>query len=256
MTKADRISKQSDLITRIQQGDNSLIIELWELIQPLVTAVIRRYMAVCEGSPLFDEEDLRQDAFIALRFALDYWKPDGGASFGAVFVYCIQNATRATRGRRIPDALTNADSLNEPIGEDSEDEMVDLLEDRQTPNTADAAIDNVYMCGLREIFDRIDSEQQTPEQRATIHSLYYQNQTVPQTAAQMGISAADVRSAHDRALRVYRKPYNRFLLEPYTGVYHGVGLTAFKNRRASIVESEAERRDRQRRKFVYRKENP
>lgn len=70
------------LVSAIQQGQPDLLLELYEKNRGLLVWCIRPYLGA--GA---DEEDLLQEAFIALHEAANHYKPDLDMKFSA---YCVQ----------------------------------------------------------------------------------------------------------------------------------------------------------------------
>ena len=242
MTRQQLIDKQSDYIERIQQGGRQLIPELWELLRPLTSAYINRYIFRNRGERLYDADDLMQESYLALLAALDYYQPEKGA-FAAVYLWALQAATRATRGTVSRDAIFTATSLDEPLDYSGETEITlgDQLEDTTAGQSFEDAERREYFSELRRLFVEIDI-QLTPEQRAVIRARYYDGLTLLQTGERLCLTLEQCRSAEGKALRVFRKPHNLKRLRLFDGGGSaGTGYSTFIEHQASSVELAAER---------------
>ncbi len=256
MTQAELFAKQQEYITRIQAGERDLIPELWNLLLPLTHKIIKRYLFHEQGTRLYEEGDLLGCAYIALCAALDGYDSSKGA-FSTYYYLWIQNTTADIRGaRKRHDVNRAAVSLNTPLAEDSEDELLDLQADETATEEIDSAERRVYVEQLRQEIEKCNAYL-TEQERQVIHARYYDRKTLDETGADMGISRERVHSIETSAMRKYRHPHRGVNLRQfydYGKVYRGTSLQAFRYSGASSVERFAEYHDKLEEQFKRMRE--
>ncbi len=242
MTQVELFTKQQEYITRIQAGEQDLIPELWELLLPLTHKMINRYLFKEQGTRLYEEGDLLSCAYIALCAALDSYDSSKGA-FSTYYYLWIQNTTADIRGtRKRHDVNRTAVSLNTPLNEDSEDELLDLQTDEAATDQIDSAERRVYLEQLRRELEKCNAYL-TEQERRVIRERYYNRKTLEETGADMEISRERVHSIETSAMRKYRQPHRGVNLRQfydYGKAYRGTSLQAFRRFGTSSVERFAE----------------
>jgi RNA polymerase sporulation-specific sigma factor len=109
------------LIDHAATGDQAAFREIISRYEPLIGNILKKYDIPHAG---FDQEDLRQEAVIALLGAVRSFKSeDGGVTFGLYAKICINNRMishlRKTRKDIVPVSIRD---LNESGGTDSDPE--------------------------------------------------------------------------------------------------------------------------------------
>lgn len=107
-----------ELIFRLQSGDEVAYSDLLEIFNPLITSAVASFVRfLTEG---YDEEDIRQDARLALyQAALSYDLHQIKVTFGLYAKICINNAltTKFKRsGKKLPFNFCSLDELDESVG--------------------------------------------------------------------------------------------------------------------------------------------
>lgn len=201
---------QQELIARIRAGERQLIPQLWELLKPLTYHFVNRYASIC--ADVCEPVDLLQDSYIALCEALDRYDPDKGA-FPSVYYWALSTATRRTRGRSGSgyDPITDCASLDEPLDVDDQGggTLVDLVADDGAEDINDAAERAVFAEQLHALFDSIDAEQLTREQRLAVTCVYWQGMSYAEAAEALAMSVDAVHRYTRAAIRAYRRPNTR-----------------------------------------------
>lgn len=249
MDKQELYSLQADYIQRIKAGERQLIPDLWELMRPLTAKFINRYTQILQqsGNYLYEEEDLWQEAYIALIDAIDYYEPERGA-FSNCYLWKIKNATRSIRGRdkrggTCGDPLLYAVSLDKPLDDDTDTLLQDTIPDSSSVQAFDDTEHRVYASQLRQALDGIAAEQLTERQREVIRLRYYDQYERQHIARCLNISENEVFSTESGAIRVYRQPNNRRKLQPFLPNIYDSGMGAYRRRQMSVVEYYVERLD-------------
>lgn len=242
MPQTELFARQQEYITRIQAGERDLIPELWELLLPLTHKIINRYLFHEQGTRLYQEGDLLSLSYIALCAALDGYSRDKGA-FSAYYYLWIQNTTADIRGlKKRHDVNRAAVSLNTPLTEDSEDELLDLQADEAAAEQIDSVERRVYIEQLRQELEKCNAYL-TEQERRVIHGRYYENKTLEAVGADMKLPRERVQSLERSAMHKYRRPHRGVNLRQfcdYGKAYHGTSLQAFRYSGASSVERFAE----------------
>lgn len=111
------------LAQRIQQGDTEALPYLWEQVKGAALTVVKKY----GGAPSIDSDDLHQQAYFALLEAVKAYDAERG-DFKPLFCFYVRNACgRALilHRRRVEELCI----LDQPVGEDGDATLCDLLED-------------------------------------------------------------------------------------------------------------------------------
>lgn len=208
MVRDELFSLQAETISRIQSGERQLIPELWTQLRPLTVAIVRGIVRrSMTGGALFDEDDLMQEAWLALPEALQRYDPERG-SFARMYGWCIMRATRKARGTVAADPLFTAVSLNVPLSDDeSGGELGDVLPDTDAEGAFDTAEDSITRQDLRAALAFVD-RQLTEQQRAAVRLRFCDDLTAAQTSERLGITPQAAQALVASALRVYRRPMN------------------------------------------------
>ncbi len=116
-----------ELVKLYNSGDHSALERLTEQNMRLIQSIANKYYIGCN---FIDNADLVQQGWIGFLRAAETYKADlpNSAKFSTWAVYWIRQAIHRYLEQKKP--KLNETSLNEPIGENGEGEMVDLIPDR------------------------------------------------------------------------------------------------------------------------------
>lgn len=112
-----------ELIFQLQSGDEAAYSDLLEIFNPLIASAVANFVRfLTEG---YDEEDIRQDARLALyQASLSYDLHQIKVTFGLYAKICINNAltTKFKRaGKKLPFNFCSLDELDESVGFTADD---------------------------------------------------------------------------------------------------------------------------------------
>lgn len=178
-----------ELAARAKAGDRTALTELWENTRRICYTAAMRYRALCESSGI-DWEDIEQACFFGFHKALQTFDHSRGVSFCSWLSFPVRNAALEALGLRGKKELPPQPiSLQNPIGEDDERELQDLLPDSCQPQQA--VEERVYIEQLRAALERALAE--LPERRAeAMRRVFLDGQTRAEAARSMGCSVARV----------------------------------------------------------------
>lgn len=179
-----------ELVLAIQRGDDpeQNLERLWLQNQGLISSIVNRF------SGLDDPDDLRQEAFIGMMYAVRAWEPDGGAKFATFATTAIKQAVKryldnngtirlpVYQHERIGKYLTAVEKLRQDLGREptaaevaarldlklSEVEKIQRDADRLQVSSLDAAIGEDIALGdaiadtrddIGAIIDRVHAEE-------------------------------------------------------------------------------------------------
>jgi RNA polymerase sigma factor (sigma-70 family) len=205
MVNTERMMRVNSLAVKAKT-DRSLILELFELVEPWIKAICRRYCKSATATRIFEFDDLCQSAFIGFLKAIDAYDPDRGA-FSTILAWNVRHTCRSEiglRGKRDP--LHDALSLNKPLSE-TEDSLdhIDMLEDPGAENLFEEVTDTIYNSQLRSILDECMAE--IPWEHADIlRTRFYDGVKYKDLALKLGVSKVGAQQAVDRALKKMKKP--------------------------------------------------
>ena len=111
------------LAQKIQQGDTEALPYLWEQVKGAALTVVKKY----GGAPSIDSDDLHQQAYFALLEAVKAYDAVRG-DFKPLFCFYVRQAcgrALSLHRRRVEELCI----LDQPVGEDGDATLCDLLED-------------------------------------------------------------------------------------------------------------------------------
>lgn len=233
-----------ELVAKIRNGEPERMAELWSQVERLVKwKAARVFVALelrgCACGVEFD--DLVQCGYPAMAAAVESYSPESGA-FSTWLLYRLQSefadATgyRTKRGRNEP--LNGSLSLDKPLGEDGDAELFgDLIPDWRAAAELETVEDKIWHEQLKAVL--ADMMARMPEGYADIlRRRYWQQQTLTEAGAEIGVAAESIRVKERKALRYLRDPWNKKRLEPFYdfNCYCGTGAAAFRNTGMSVQE--------------------
>lgn len=240
-----------EMVAAIQNGDLGLLEALWERLRRLVHTFAYRYYAATQGRGGVAVEDLEQTGYLAMMDAIPRYN-SGEAAFSTYLVQYLRKYFQAasgrlyktTSGQLMPkDALNVSVSLNMPIDDDEETELMEITADPAT--SWDDIEEVIWREQLRETVAAV--LQELPEdQTAVMRCRFWDNLTYEETAGRLGRDTGSVRGAEQKAIRALRQSKNKKRLMPFYdfNYYSGTGLGAFKSSGASVQERYLIRQER------------
>lgn len=232
---------------KIQQGNTELYTELWENIKGLITVCANRFIithserCVANGVTL---DDLIQSGFIALARAVKDYKPNKGYLLSTYLTLHLKNIYNELIGRRTSkrDMLEACASLNVPIDDDTDTELIESISDDK--NTYEAFENRIFQAQLSEaLHQSIDT---LPDNlKAVINARYFDKLTYAEIESRQCLTNGSGRKLEFKALQKLRIGKNRKRLEPFADeimsiALRSTGLSAFNNMQCSSVELTAE----------------
>lgn len=192
-----------------------------------------RYRWALERRNDLDIEDLQQAALVGvLRAAKDYKEEKNGLV--TLAGYYARNEIRdllGIRNGKLPPVL---ESLDEPLNDETDDTMIDLLADETIPDPDAGLIEAERKQTVRDAVDRLQEDQRTI---VSLH--FFEGKTYQQTADEMNLPRDRVTTIFQNARRNLRRDrYLKALVEVNrrTPYLLGVGVTRFNSTFTSAVE--------------------
>lgn len=202
----------------IQQGGNDELLPLlWDKTRALIYKkcgeIWRCYYAKLElfGYSL---DDVRQEGYNALIFAVKSYKSDKEYKLSSYLNYALKNVIRGLLSGS-NDALNRLDtqSLEQPLGEGNDGESI-LVGDIVPDERATAVYEDIERLdeytALHKALDSLP-----PDLREIIREYYFEQLTFKQIGEQHGFSLDRAYQLHNKAIRELRK--NRALIAIYCG---------------------------------------
>lgn len=178
----------NNLFSKARDGDNESIELLLKELNPLIIASIKRYY-----NNILEFEDLVQEGRLTILECIRDFDdskdvyPLGYIKAMLKFLYLNKHKRKITL------------SLNVPIGEDEEDELIDLLESKND----DILEELLNIESINEIRDALSVL--TERQKEVIIAYYYDGYSIQDIAKQMGITYRTVVNTKTQALEKMKK---------------------------------------------------
>ena len=189
-----------------------------------------RYSWASESRGDIDREDLIQSAMVGILEALKSY--DEGGSWAQWSSYFIRKEIRKLigikHGRLPPSAL----SLNDPVGEDGDSTMIDLLPDEDAPDALDVAEFNDLQRQVRAAVARLKDDQQ----REVVERTRLNGEPQRAVARDLGVSVAYVHSIWTAARKNLARDRHLRTLADSTPYYVHVGVNRFNSTWTSATE--------------------
>ena len=192
-----------------------------------------RYRWAAEQRNDVDMEDLQQAAFLGVMQARKAYDPEK-ASFGTYVGYYARNEIRALLGIRNGKMPPFLKSLDEPLNDETDDTLLDMVADESIPDPDEALIDADRRQTVRDAVNRLQEDQRTV---VSLH--FFESKTYQQAADEMNIPRDRVTQIFANARRNLRRDrYLRALVEvnKKTNYMHHVGVIQFNTTMSSAVE--------------------
>jgi len=182
-----------------QGGSDELLPLLWERCRKLLymrsDKYYSRFKSLCDNSGV-TSLDIKQACYSAFLKAIEGYKPERDTPFISYLKYPFKNVIRELIGGKNP--LNDSISLNAPVGEEDETELLDLLPDNSNPyeQAEQADINRVLHEAVNTLADN---------HRQVIQQRYYDNRTLKDIAEEKGVTPERIRQLESKALRELRK---------------------------------------------------
>ena len=123
-----------ELVELIQRGDDGRLPQLWKQVRRFIAWRARHFykkMKLTGKTHGCELEDLIQSGYLALVAAVRYFKPREGYKFLTYLNYTLLSAFHEAMGLRTSkrDWLDYAISLDQPVGEDGNTSLLEMLGD-------------------------------------------------------------------------------------------------------------------------------
>ena len=248
-----------ELVTIIQNGDNSKLPELWESVSRFVAKIAHSYMVFYDGRYGVELEDLIQAGFLAMVEASKNYEP-GEAKFTTYLAYHLKTAFAEAANRRTKsqkeNPLHNAKSIYEPVP-GAEDEETLLLDIIPGPDAFEDVEAKIYRQQLRADLEAVLST--IPARNADVLRLhFFEDKELTEIAASRGVSTEAVSACKRDGLQAMRRKTNtkqgaklKEYIESHTNYYIGMGYGHFINTQTSPIENAVLRREQLEKQFAY-----
>ena len=243
-----------ELALKIQDGDQDLILRLWEQVRGFVVkqAQIRLHNF---PSRTVDEDDLIQAGFVAMMEALQSYRNDMECGFIGWLAFHLKTSFNETIGirteRQKRDPLHHCLSLDAPISDDDPDLVLgDTVADPNDP--FEECEREIWLEQLGKALDA--ALRDLPEDKALIlRRRYFDGDTLAEIAEDMNASGTAVKSKETKGLRRIRTGRHGPQLEQFnkawaeidrrTPWFYSVSVERYHRTRLSAVEMLAIRRE-------------
>lgn len=229
-----------EIVAAIQNGNNSLMLQLWENVAKLAKKFAYKLYTALEGRRSLTLDDLMQTAYIALCDAVVTYKPDLAAFSTWYVVYLRKHFMEAAgfHGKsKINDPINHASSLDQPIIDGEDITLGDSIEDPRADDTMRSVEDRIWLDQLREVLGEMLLE--LPEKQADIlYRRFWREQTYTEIGNDIGIAGQNVRVNEWRGLINLRSPNNLQRLKSFHefDCYNGTGMGTYKRTGMSVQE--------------------
>ena len=227
----------------IQGGNLELLEPLWEQVIRLVKSQANRHWTATQGRGGVVADDLIQIGYLAMVDAISRYDPDKAAFTTYLVQYLQKYFHEATgrcytdsSGRLMPkDALNVSVSLNMPVDDDEETELLEIVADPAT--SCEDTEEKIWQEQLRETMSSLLQELPA-EQMEILRCRFWEDLTREETAERLGNDTGSIRMAESKAMRTLAQPKNRRRLMPFVDFdyYGGSGLGAFRASGMSVQE--------------------
>ncbi len=228
---------------KIQQGNTDFYTELWENLKGLIAVYANKFIITHSEKCIANgvtSEDLIQSGFIALARAVKDYKPNKEYLLSTYLTLHLKNIYNGLVGRRTSrrDVLEICTSLNVPVGDENNTELMDTIIDNTNPY--EALEDRIFQAqlsnALRQCLDTLPDNL-----KAVINAKYFDKLTYAEIENQQCLTNGSGKRLEFKALQKLRIGENKKRLKPFADeilaiALHSTGFKAFSNMQASSVE--------------------
>ena len=204
-----------ELARRIQQGEQDLLLQLWEQVRRYAHDRAYKWHMATNGRGGQTVQDLEQEAFLALLEALEGWTETAGP-FLPWYSLRLKAAFTAATGQRTKrdqlDPLQNCISLDAPLTDREGDPFTleNALPNQRAEDDLNTVEERDKQAAIRRVLDSLQAEQ-----RQVLLLRYYHDLTRDQTAKRLHLTRTRANTIEQKALRLLRHPVNSRVLLQY-----------------------------------------
>ena len=194
-----------ELAIEIQNGNKAACTELWEQVKYWVIKCAYSYynkLKQLDREYIPDVEDFASEGYIAMLEAVKYYSPEKGYKYITYLGKTLKKAFATVAGLRTSrnEPLNNANSLNSPIGIESEDtEAIDMLSDE----TAQDDFQKIELSDTQQIFAAALANLSETD-RKLIKLRYWDELSYTAIGKKIGITKSTVIARERKLLRKFR----------------------------------------------------
>lgn len=248
----DDMEENEKLVARIQDGEDRLMLRLWENAERFVKWRANRLIYALGGRYGVEVGDLVSAGYLAIVKAAKTYDAESGAKFITWFNYHLSNAFAEACGFR----TSKEDTLNSCLSLDAQldasdpdgDTLLDVQPDPRSSDGYDAVDRLIYNEQLQRVLDAALSE--LPEAEAdAIRLAFFTSCTEEEAAARLDVKRTEFHSLKNRGLTALRTGKQAPVLREFN-FYSGVSFHSWKKDRMSVEEryvimkDQRERRER------------
>lgn len=235
---------------KIKNGETSLYSLLWEQNEKLINSKAYKYIKSHPkrfASCGVEIDDLLQIGYIALYYAVEYFKPEKEYKLLTYFErayktqICELLGIRTTAKRTLNECI----SLNMTIGNNEDCELINLQEDHQAYIDFEQVEHKDYLRDLKDTFQHLFDTVLTADEQKIIKLKYFENYQIKQISEQLKKDNNTVKMINQRGINKLRK--NNRKLKKFVDwtttsyAYTGARLSAFKYSGVSVEQRIIER---------------
>lgn len=231
----------------IKEGHTEYMGALWENVEKLLKLACGQWWKLyserfTECGVTFD--DLIQESFLALSDAVAAFDSGTGYKLTTYLRFPMQNRFNAMLGYRHRNPLNVSGSLNVPVGEDEDTELIELTPDPYSGKPFERIEQDDFTAYWHAQLDGAMQRRLDRQQKDIVYDFYFARLPKAAIAEKHGLpySEADrILQVSKRELRRDHELWHRYRDEiMLDGLYKGTGLGAFRNSQMSSVERSVE----------------
>ena len=203
--------------------------ELIRTFSPWLRFVVSRFDGFLSRSGVFDAEDLYWVGAMALINAKDSWNPEKG-NFLTHSFYAIRSAIQRQLSFGKREIEPESIYLDAPLAEDEELSLIDTIPSGDK-GPDEIAEDNDLKEHMQAALDRMED----PLGQKILKKRYYEDKTINETAAALGVEPRLILNHSNKALTRLRRDHKLRDIA-FNDYYRRVGLMEFKETFTSEVE--------------------
>ena len=229
-----------ELVAKIQAGDQNRMTELWYQVEKFIAWKAQRIMPTLGESTVVEVDDLIQAGYFALVSAVATYKPGEGA-FVKWLSFYLQTAFAEAAGYRTEkmkkDPARYAVSLDQPIADDSDTTMGEIVPDQIATAAMESIEDNLWHEQLQKALEDVLNE--IPEKYGDVVRMrFFEGKTLDTISQEQNVTRERVRQLEHKGIKEMRRPQNKNHLKPFIefDYFGGTGLTTFRQTGMSVQE--------------------
>lgn len=216
-----------ELVAEIQNGHTEYLPELWDKAHRFVKKKAYGFLCSLGENPPCELDDLCNTAYIYLLYAVKLFDPEEGVKFltyyGRALTSAFHNAAGLRTSKTRNDPLRNAVSLSAPLKEGEDSTLEDTIAD--DVDVEEEVARQIYNEELHNALEDALGKIK-PDREKALRLYFYNNRTLEQVGAELGVTPERARQLCANGLRDLRHPRIMKDLEKYidsrTNFYLGV----------------------------------